>query len=69
MRTVMSTQTYEAEASPQEAVIVNREIPNFNNNMSSISEEATYSVTSASAKLPFDDDEDWLNTPTACYSK
>jgi hypothetical protein len=67
VRTVMSTHTYEPEATPAEAQIVNRAIPNFNNNMSSISEETTTdSMKRVSSKLPFDDMVDWLNAPTPC---
>ena len=68
-RTVMSRRSYEPEASPAEADIVNREIPNFNNNMSTIAEERPENITKGvSPKLPFDDNADWLNTPAACFA-
>ncbi len=67
VRTVMSTHTYEAEAKVEEAEVVNRAIPNFNNNMSSISEEPPRQVIrGVSSKLPFGDDVDWLNAPAPC---
>lgn len=67
VRTIMSSRNYESEVSPDEAAIVNRAIPNFNNNMSSISEVATAGTAKvASQQLPFGDDEDWLNAPVPC---
>lgn len=67
VRTVMSTHTYEPEATPAEAEIVNSAIPNFNNNMSSISEELPANIIkTVSSTLPFDDSVDWLNAPTPC---
>jgi hypothetical protein len=67
VRTVMSSHNYEPEATPEEAAIVNRAIPNFNNHMSSISESVTASaVRTASQQMPFRDDEDWLNAPRPC---
>lgn len=66
VRTVMSTHSYEPEASPREAVIVNQAIPNFNNNMSSIAEEMPAEALKALAQLPFGDDVDWLAAPAIC---
>lgn len=67
VRTVMSTHTYEAEASPREAAIVNKAIPTFNNDMSQISEEAASDGQAPNKQqLPFDDKVDWLARPTPC---
>ena len=67
VRTVMSTRTYEAEASPREAGIVNKAIPTFNNNMSQISEEAASEGQAPNKQpLPFADKVDWLGKPTPC---
>lgn len=67
IETVMSSHSYEPEATPGEAKIVNRSIPKFNNNMSSISEESPADVQKeVSPELPFDDKVDWLNSPTPC---
>ncbi len=67
VRTVMSTHSYELEATPEEAAVVNRSIPNFNNNMSSIAEESPANVIQGvSPTLPFDDKVDWLNAPSPC---
>lgn len=69
VRTVMSIQSYEPEVSPQEATIVNRAIPNFNNNMSNIAEETAGNVLHSADKVPFNDNVDWINAPQACYPK
>ena len=69
VRTIMSTHTYESEASPEEAAALNREVPNFNNNMSNIAEESGDNVLKSSSTLPFGDDVDWLNAPMACFAK
>lgn len=67
VRTVMSSRNYEAEVSPEEAAIVNRAIPNFNNNMSNVSEAvATGPIKLPSQQLPFSDADDWLNAPVPC---
>ena len=67
VRTVMSTHSYEPEATPEEAAVVNQSIPNFNNNMSSIAEESPANVIKGvSPTLPFDDKADWLNAPSPC---
>lgn len=59
VRTVMTSHSYEPEASPDEAQLVNRAIPNFNNNMSSIAEEARADVVQGvSSRLPFGDNVD-----------
>ncbi len=69
VRTVMSRQSYEPEASLEEAQILNRAIPAFDNAMSSISEERARDVLKASRVLPFGDDVDWLNAPIPCLAK
>ena len=66
VRTVMSSHAYEPEASSAEAAIVNRAIPNFSNNMSSISETTAGSEKEASIRLPFNHKTDWLNAPIPC---
>lgn len=67
VRTIMSTHSYEPEATPEEAAVVNRSIPTFNNNMSSIAEEPPADVIKGvSPDLPFDDKVDWLNAPLPC---
>lgn len=67
VRTVMSTRGYEAEATAEEAEVVNRAIPNFNNNMSNVAEVTPERIIKGvSSKLPFDDGVDWLNAPTPC---
>lgn len=67
VRNVMSTHSYEPETTPQEAEVVNRAIPNFNNDMSNIAEEPPANIIKGvSSKLPFDDGVDWLNAPTPC---
>lgn len=67
VRTVMSSHTYEPEVAPDEAAIVNRAIPNFNNNMSNVAEETPANIIrGVSSKLPFDDDVDWLAAPAPC---
>jgi hypothetical protein len=68
LRTIMSTHSYEPEVTPEEAQIVNRAIPNFNNNMSNVAEETTDNIiTGVSKTLPFDDGVDWLNAPNPCF--
>jgi len=69
VRTVMSSHTYEPEATPLEAAALNREIPNFNNNMSSVTEQSPSSVAKTSTTLPFGDTTDWLNAPAPCDAK
>jgi hypothetical protein len=67
VRTVMSGRDYEPEATPEEAQLVNRAIPDFNNNMSSIAEETPADVVQGvSSRLPFGDDVDWVNAPAGC---
>lgn len=67
VRTVLSSHSYESEATPEEAQLVNRAIPNFNSNMSSIAEETAADVVQGvSSRLPFGDKVNWVNAPTAC---
>lgn len=66
VRTVMSSHSYEAEVSPEEAETLNREAPKFNNNMSNIAEKSPRDVIKASKAMPFDDATDWVNAPTPC---
>ncbi len=67
VRTVMSSRSYEPEATPQEAQVVNQSIATFNNNMSSIAEESPENVVKGvSSALPFDDKVDWINAPSPC---
>jgi hypothetical protein len=68
VRTLMSTHSYEPEATVNEAMIVNLAIPNFNNNMSSIAEEKKADVVPSSTKLPFGDGVDWLADPAPCFA-
>ena len=64
---LMSSHSYEPEATPEEAQLVNRAIPNFNDNMSNIAEETAADVVQGvSSRLPFGDNVDWVNAPTAC---
>jgi hypothetical protein len=64
VRTVMSSHSYEPEATPEEARTLNQSIATFNNNMSSIAEESPANVIKGvSTVLPFDDKVDWLNAP------
>ncbi|MDF7773970.1 DUF3857 domain-containing transglutaminase family protein [Sphingomonas sp. AOB5] len=69
MRTVMSRRTYLPEISAADAELLNREIPGFNNNMSSVYEEDGSQAsrrTVTTSNLPFADDHDWLNNPAPC---
>lgn len=67
VRTVMSRHSYEPEATPEEARLLNQSIATFNNNMSSIAEESPENVvTGVSTELPFDDKVDWVNAPSPC---
>lgn len=67
VRTVMSSHSYELEATPEEAAVVNRSISTFNNNMSNVAEEPPADVIKGvSLDLPFDDKVDWVNAPAPC---
>ncbi len=69
VKVVMSTHSFEPEVTPQEAAAVDAAIPDFNNNMSSVSEDKSQVGVPAkgATPLPFGDDVDWLNAPNPCF--
>lgn len=69
VRTVMSTRTEKPEISAVEAKAANDAIPDFNNNMSTVSQEAARGGAKPDAAreiLPFTDTADWTGDVPAC---
>jgi hypothetical protein len=69
VRTVMSSRSEKPEISAIEAKAVNDAIPGFNNNMSSVDQEAAHGSAKpdpARQILPFGDTTDWASDASAC---
>jgi len=67
MRTVMSRRSLMPEISSADAAAVNRQIPKFDNNMSSVYQtDKAAGEKPAVTKAPFGDDIDWLNNAAPC---
>ncbi|WP_323494004.1 DUF3857 domain-containing transglutaminase family protein [Sphingomonas sp. 10B4] len=68
LRTVMSREVLVPEISAAEATSVNTQIAGFDNNMSTVSQEANKNgvMTAERDPLPFGDTADWLGLQTAC---
>jgi hypothetical protein len=70
MKTIMSRNTYLPEIGPIDARMLNEQIPQFNNNQSSVFESATRDASSPNpaASSPFKDDQDWVADPAPCIA-
>lgn len=68
LRTVMSRRVLMPEISASQAADLNRQIPGFNNNMSTVFDENSYkgAARDKDDPPPFDDKTDWLAAQTPC---
>ncbi|NMN07098.1 MULTISPECIES: DUF3857 domain-containing protein [unclassified Novosphingobium] len=71
MRTVMSRRVLLPEITAQQAADLNRQIPGFDNDMSSVYEQATFkgAARPKDDPAPFADDTDWLAARTPCSGR
>jgi hypothetical protein len=70
MKTVMSRDTYLPEISALDGQLLNQQIPNFNNNQSTVFETSAQGSPKQdrAEPRPFKDDQDWVADPTPCIA-
>ncbi len=68
LRTVMSRRTLVPEITPEQAADLNRRLPDFNNNISSVFQKRTFKGAAKwpEQPQPFADTTDWASAETAC---